>query len=338
MSIVNSPAFSLSDVITELGLPTASSLSSCFSNANASGFDATYEGFKDRLSNFRNYSTQGQGVFTITFNSSKDVSSDISNKRQGIFGTSDGTKIFILTNDGIIRKYTMSTAFDITTASLTQSSTNIAVNWGGGGIFGAVSIAFNATGTKVVFTRGYTSAGHIFEHSLGTAYDLSTINYTPTNTVTLTGLTSSDSINSASFTTDGTRLLLSYKNGYTEPFTVYCKNFLFNTGWDISTINNLNGEGVFSVSNNSASTYYDYLQLDIQDKSVGQVYPFIAVHRDNILNQYYGSLNNLFSSTKNAVSSGIYSTNSLELTYLVNSTTLFTVGADGIMRKYIITY
>lgn len=55
MAIVNSPAFALSNVITILELPTASSLSTCFSNAIAAAFDPTYEGSKDRLSNFRNY-------------------------------------------------------------------------------------------------------------------------------------------------------------------------------------------------------------------------------------------------------------------------------------------
>lgn len=57
MAIPNSPAFSQDDVIVELGLPTASSLSTCFASASALSFDPTYEGAKDRLSNFRNYAT-----------------------------------------------------------------------------------------------------------------------------------------------------------------------------------------------------------------------------------------------------------------------------------------
>lgn len=56
MAIVNDPAFSLGDVITELGLPAASSLSEAFVAAALDPkFDSEYEGAKDRLSNFRNY-------------------------------------------------------------------------------------------------------------------------------------------------------------------------------------------------------------------------------------------------------------------------------------------
>ena len=43
----------LSDVIAEIGSGT--SLVGCFALANAGGFDPTYEGTKDRLSNFQNY-------------------------------------------------------------------------------------------------------------------------------------------------------------------------------------------------------------------------------------------------------------------------------------------
>ena len=45
----------LTDVRVELGLGATSSLTDCFSAASPGSFDPTYEGSKDRLSNFRNY-------------------------------------------------------------------------------------------------------------------------------------------------------------------------------------------------------------------------------------------------------------------------------------------
>ena len=54
MAVPDTNTFSLDDVRVEMGLGAASSLQDCFDNANP-GFDPTYEGSKDRLSNFRNY-------------------------------------------------------------------------------------------------------------------------------------------------------------------------------------------------------------------------------------------------------------------------------------------
>lgn len=59
MPVPNTNTFSLQDVIDEIennGGNNVSSLSGCFSEAIATGFDSNYEGSKDRLSNFRNYS------------------------------------------------------------------------------------------------------------------------------------------------------------------------------------------------------------------------------------------------------------------------------------------
>lgn len=332
MAIPNTDTFTLQDVKDELE-SSSNDLVSFFAESVDAHFDPLYKGDKNSLYNFRNYKKVGS--FTITYNSGKNFSSDITNIRQGIFVTPDGTKIFILTNDGIIRKFTMSSPFDVTSATLSQTSTNISVNWGGAGTFGTQSLQFNPSGTKIVLLRGNNNSGHIFEHSLSSPYDLSTINYTPTNVISLTGFTSTYSIHGAKLTNDGTKLIISYKTVNTEPYSVYIKMFSFSTGWDMSSITDLNGDSVFSVDGNSSSTYYKYSQLDIYDRTINEVYPFIAVHRQG--GSYYGSLNYSFSSSEDSVSSGIYSTTNLEFIHIVNTTTMFTVAADGYIRKYIIT-
>lgn len=54
MPIPNVSNFSLQDVIDEIaGVQT--SLAGCFTDADPDGFNPTYEGSKDRLSNFRDY-------------------------------------------------------------------------------------------------------------------------------------------------------------------------------------------------------------------------------------------------------------------------------------------
>ncbi|AGO48338.1 hypothetical protein Phi17:1_gp62 [Cellulophaga phage phi17:1] len=57
MAVPNTNTFLLSDVRSELSLPSTTSLVACFSAAIASGFDPAYSGSKDSLLNFRNYST-----------------------------------------------------------------------------------------------------------------------------------------------------------------------------------------------------------------------------------------------------------------------------------------
>lgn len=54
MAVPNTSTFSLQDVVNDIG-PASNTLQGCFTSASASGFDPTYEGSKDRLSNFRNY-------------------------------------------------------------------------------------------------------------------------------------------------------------------------------------------------------------------------------------------------------------------------------------------
>ena len=55
MAVPNTTTFTLQDVVDEIN-PTTDDLVDCFADANASGFDATYEGSKNQLLNFRNYS------------------------------------------------------------------------------------------------------------------------------------------------------------------------------------------------------------------------------------------------------------------------------------------
>ena len=92
MAVPDTNSFTLQDVVDEVN-PTTDDLVDCFNDADPAKFDATYEGSKDRLSNFRNYgaapnslsiSPNSQGVgdsagsfnLTITTNAAWSYSDD----------------------------------------------------------------------------------------------------------------------------------------------------------------------------------------------------------------------------------------------------------------------
>jgi hypothetical protein len=58
MAVPNTTTFSLQDVVDELGgLPRPDDLIACFAAATSGGFDPSYEGSKNNLLNFRNYTS-----------------------------------------------------------------------------------------------------------------------------------------------------------------------------------------------------------------------------------------------------------------------------------------
>ena len=83
----------------------------------------------------------------------------------------DGTKMYIVgvTNDTIYQ-YTLSTAYDVSTASYDSVSFSVASQEAN-----PYSLTFSSDGTKM-YIVGYTS-DTVFQYSLSTAYDLSTASY-----------------------------------------------------------------------------------------------------------------------------------------------------------------
>lgn len=65
MAVPDTNTFSLQDVETEIP-GTQGNLSALFAASNDSGFNLTYKGAKDRLSNFRNYVHGGTGYVSTS--------------------------------------------------------------------------------------------------------------------------------------------------------------------------------------------------------------------------------------------------------------------------------
>ena len=134
----------------------------------------------------------------------------------GMYISEDGLHLYVCGNQGNdVNEYTLTSAFDLTSASFTRSgisSSNI------GGIF------FSTDGTKLYRTN-YSSAA-IWYWSLSTAWDISTASFisAPTLTNKTTGCSA------ITFNSDGTLLFV---NDNTDD-KIY--SYILSTGWDVSTL------------------------------------------------------------------------------------------------------
>lgn len=95
-------------------------------------------------------------------------------KPYGVAFKSDGTSMYMVGDDGTesVYQYTLSTAWDVSTASYANKSK--AVDTEGPG---AREIRFNSDGTKMFYLGGPSSADTIFQYTLSTAWDVSTASY-----------------------------------------------------------------------------------------------------------------------------------------------------------------
>ena len=136
----------------------------------------------------------------------------------------DGTKMYVLDSSEEIYQFTLSTAWDVSTASydsvvftLTQGTT-------------AEDIYFKSDGTKLYSLDGATDT--VYQYSLSTAWDVSTASYDTVSFVTAGEIAPL----SMEFSADGTSLYIggSAGNGIDQ--------YTLSTAWDLSTA----GSGVFT--------------------------------------------------------------------------------------------
>ena len=134
---------------------------------------------------------------TYSADDAKSIS-DQENKAAGLAFSKDGLKMFHAGNDNDdIHEYTLTSAFDVSSASYVDS---LDVSARDGEIFG---ITFNNDGTKLYFT-GANSADAVFQYTLSTAYDISSGTY---DNVSLSAVDSRPC--GIRFNNDGTKLFIS---------------------------------------------------------------------------------------------------------------------------------
>lgn len=109
---------------------------------------------------------------TATYTALKSVTSE-ENEPRGLAFSVDGSKMYVCgTGSDAVKQYTLSTAWDISTASYASKSfptTTQTTN--------PYSIFFNPDGTKM-YIGAWTATRGVYEYTLSTAWDISTASYT----------------------------------------------------------------------------------------------------------------------------------------------------------------
>ena len=150
---------------------------------------------------------------------------------------SDGTKMFILGELGNnINEYTLSTAFDVSTAIFAGNAERFSVAAQEGG---STDLVFNTDGTKM-FTTGFVS-DNINEYTLSTPFDVSTASYAGnTERFSVTGQEATPT--SLAFNTEGTKMFVMGYNGDN------INEYDLTLAWDISTASYAGDAERFSVA------------------------------------------------------------------------------------------
>jgi hypothetical protein len=138
----------------------------------------------------------------------------------GLSFKSDGTKMYVAEFSGgnNVYQYSLSTAWDISTASYDSVSFSFGANGSGTGL------DFKTDGTKMYVM---TSNDTVYQYSLSTAWDISTASY---DSVSFSFTTQDTSPTDFRFTADGLKLYMAGSSN-DEIF-----GYTLSTAWDLSTI------------------------------------------------------------------------------------------------------
>ena len=137
---------------------------------------------------------------------------------QGIAFNTNGTKMFIVGSTGDdVNEYALTTGFDVSTASFTDSFSVVAQD------NRPYGIAFNTDGTKM-FIAGNT-AGKVMEYALSTGFDVSTASFTDS----FSTASNAPSPQGLAFNPDGTIMHL------TDKSVDKVLRYTLTTGFDVST-------------------------------------------------------------------------------------------------------
>jgi sugar lactone lactonase YvrE len=180
-------------------------------------------------------------VSTAVFVDSFSVSAQETIPR-GIAFNTDGTKMFIVGTTGDdVNEYTLSTGFDVSTASFVDSFSVSAQDTSPAGI------AFNTDGTKM-FIVG--NAGEdVNEYTLSTGFDVSTASFVDSFSVAA----QETDPNGIAFNTDGTKMfIVGYAGDDVNEYTL-------STGFDVSTASFVDN---FSVAAQETTPYGIAFNID----------------------------------------------------------------------------
>jgi sugar lactone lactonase YvrE len=165
------------------------------------------------LSTAWNLSTASYASKSFSVTSQDDTPVDL-------FFSDDVTKMYMLgTTADTVFQYTLSTAWDVSTASYASKSRTV-----GAQDTSPTGLAFSTDGTKMYMVG--TTNGRVFQYTLSTAWDLSTATYASKSFLVTSQETNAQALY---FKSDGSKM---YVLGVTQD-RIYEYNL--STAWDVST-------------------------------------------------------------------------------------------------------
>ena len=165
----------------------------------------------------------GWNISSTSYDSVSFLISGQETSPSGMFFKPDGTAFYIVgsVNDTVYQ-YTLSTAWNLSTASYASKSFSVSSQAGGpSGVF------FKSDGTKMyVANDGAGATNAVYQYSLSTAWDVSTASY---DSVTYSVATQADGPRELFFSSDGTKMYIADANN----IRIY--QYTLSTAWDLST-------------------------------------------------------------------------------------------------------
>jgi hypothetical protein len=138
----------------------------------------------------------GFDVSTASYSQNFSVATEETTPR-GIAFNTDGTKMFIIGQTGDdVNEYTLSTGFDVSTASYSQNFSVASQDTS------PITISFNANGTKMFLLGDANDT--VYEYDLSTGFDVSTASYSQSFSVTA----QETNPRGLAFNTDGTKMFV----------------------------------------------------------------------------------------------------------------------------------
>ena len=188
--------------------------------------------------------TTAGDITTATYASKSFNTGSQDTSPKDVFFKTDGTEMYVLgTTNDVVSQYTLSTAWDISTASYTTNKSVSSESTSHAGL------AFSSDGTKMyVLDDGNNS---VDEYSLSTAWTVSTASYSSTFALGYT-----DSWYGLAFKDDGTSFF-SFKNSGKA-----LVEYVMSTAWDTSTA----AAGVTYSLTGGSTAYREFVFLDSAKK------------------------------------------------------------------------
>ena len=224
----------------------------------------------------------------------------------GVAFNTNGTKMFVVGATGDdVNEYTLSTGFDVSTATYSQNFSVASQDTSPSGI------AFNANGTKM-FMVGITSDA-VYEYTLSTGFDVSTASYSSTSLSVSTQDTIPTGIK---FNTDGTKMFI------TGALNDSVFEYNLSTGFDLSTATYSQSFSVVSQDSNPHDIAFnaDGTKMFISGLINGAVYEYTLSTGFDVSTASYSSISFSVSSQDGSPTG---------LAFNTDGTKMFIVGNDN---------